>query len=327
MSADKTEVVEGTEIETAEEHHLAENPQEQMSGDAMDNMIQVAEKMGAYDKALTTIMNIVMKRTYAGDWVSHSREKDAPHLRQASLSGAGCERVAVILGINERGWKEHEKMILDEGKAYGFRYEADFTLGKRTVHAYGEASTKNKFFGYENGKWKEITDIREDHVRKAAYRECFKDGIRRLLGLRKIPLMKLKELGFNLDLVHYVNFKDAGEATGGQNNATPKPAGQQQAAAPAAAPAPKKEKEVFESWFTPMAFEHLKTQKGTGYTKFTDQHGGFFSKWGEPDNEKIQMILAALRNGDKQVRVSHHTEEKDGRVYRNIVDVLEVGTL
>ena len=185
-----------------------------MEADVMDNIIAAAKKMQEFDKAFSSIMNIVMKRTFAGDWVSHAREKDPIHLRSASLSGAGCDRVATILGISEKNWKEHPKLVGDDGKSYTFRYEADFTWGGLTRHAYGESSTRNKFFGYENGAWKEIADVREDHVRKAAQRECQKDGIRRLLGLRKIPITKLGELGFDINLVHFVNFETTAQAVG-----------------------------------------------------------------------------------------------------------------
>lgn len=187
---------------------------EVMAPDAMDNLIKAGEKIQAFDKAFSAILNVVMKRTYAGDWVSHSKSSDPQHLRFASLSGAGCDRVATILGISEHNWKEHKKQMSDDGKFYTFRYEADFTWGGLTRHAFGECSTRNKFFSYANGAYKEITDIREDHVRKAAQRECQKDGIRRLLGLRKVPINKLKELGFDVNLVHFVNFNSAKDAIG-----------------------------------------------------------------------------------------------------------------
>lgn len=318
------EAIETLETPEAEvESHLTV-AEEAIAPDAMDGMIKAAAKMEAYDKALTTIMNTVMRRTYAGDWVSHSQFKDAVHLRSASLSGAGCERVAVILGISEKDWKASPKEMGDDGKSYSYRYEANFTMGGRTVHAYGEASTRNKFFGYANGVWKELTDIREDHVRKAAQRECQKDGIRRLLGLRKIPLLKLQELGFDLRLVHYVNFKDAKEATAGATQLPPAVAAKPAALPPAQTATQPEKPPVFETTFTPMSHESKITPKGKPYTVFTDENGGKFSKWGAAANsETIKKLIAAQEAGNR-VRVSHTSEEKNGVVYRDIEEVLEV---
>lgn len=185
----------------------------ELAPDLLDSMITVAGKIDRYDKAMTTILNAVMKRTYAGDWVSHDRSDVPVKLRTASPSGPGCERIAAFLGISERNWHGGEKFWIEDGKHYGFRFEADFTLGGRSVRGVGEVTTKNKFFSYTNANgWKELTDIREDHVRKSAMRECSKDGVRRLLGLRKVPILKLAELGFDLNHVHFVNFKTVGEA-------------------------------------------------------------------------------------------------------------------
>ena len=216
--SDKIETAEYVDPEINPEHadHEIAIKDEIMEADVMDNIIAASKKMEAFDKAFSSIMNVVMKRTYAGDWVSMAKAKDPIHLRSASLSGAGCDRVATILGISEKNWKEHPKLMGDDGKSYTFRYEADFTWGGLTRHAYGESSTRNKFFGYENGAWKELSEVREDYIRKSAQRECQKDGIRRLLGLRKIPITKLGELGFNINLVHFVNFNSASEAVGDQ---------------------------------------------------------------------------------------------------------------
>jgi len=320
---DAIEVMEGAELEqenTADQSLLIQD--EAISLDAMDSMIKAANKMEAYDKALTTIMSAVMKRTYAGDWVCHSRERDAIHLRSASLSGAGCERVAVILGISEKNWKEFPKQIMDDGKHYSYRYEADFVLGGRSVHAYGEASTKNKFFGYENGAWKELTDIREDHVRKAAQRECQKDGIRRLLGLRKIPLLKLQELGFKLDQVHYVNFKDVREATGGKSfpQTNTVDVKEKYSSKPAV---DKPKTELVELSFNPTKVEEGKSATGHMYTKFYDEQNSVYYRSGPPDDPITEKLTKAYLDGSR-VKVKYLTQEKNGVVYKNIQDLVEV---
>ncbi len=320
---DAIEVMEGSEIEQENENGQSLIAQDEIvSLDAMDSMIKAANKMKAYDKALTTVMSAVMKRTYAGDWVCHSRERDAIHLRSASLSGAGCERVAVTLGISEKNWNEFPKQIMDAGKHYSYRYEADFVLGGRIVHAYGEASTKNKFFGYENGAWKELTDIREDHVRKAAQRECQKDGIRRLLGLRKIPLLKLQELGFKLDQVHYVNFKDVREATGGKFFPQQNVSEQKEKTSSKYMPE-MNSSDLIELSFLPTKVEEGKSASGHLYTKFYDEQNAVYYRSGDAGDLIIQQMSKAYLDGNR-VKVKYKTQEKNGVVYKNIQDLVEV---
>ena len=317
MSDDKS-IVEATEEAELDLPDQTLSDDGILEADSMTAMIKVSHKIAEYDKALSAIINFILKRTYAGDWVSHSKHSDPAHLRTASLSGSGCERVAVALGISEKNWKEHPMEWSEDRKHYGFKFEADFTLGGRTVHGFGEASTRNKFFSFANGSYKELSEIREDHIRKAAMRECQKDGIRRLLGLRKIPLLKLRELGFNIDLVHYVNFKDSKEAISGMlGNKSPA----------TVLPAPEKstektKKEVFESTFTPALVEHKTTKEGAPYSVFRDAMKNELWVFGKPESENVAPIVAAINNA--QVRVEHETTEKNGRIFRTVTKVLEV---
>ena len=92
------------------------------------------------------------------------------------------------------------------GSSSPWQFEADFGFGKRWIHAIGRASSRDKFFGYENKEWKAIEDVKEDDIRMAAFRATRKEGVRGLLGLRSIPLAKLQELGFNTANVRMVNF-------------------------------------------------------------------------------------------------------------------------
>ena len=207
MSEERAEVVETDEMEAVPETALTVRD-EPMSSDGMDAVIAVAAKMDAYTKAMDTILNAIIKRAYAGDWVCHDRADKPAIERKANIGSAAAERIASFLGIQERNWTGGNKVMADDGKSYTWQFEADFGFGKRWIHAIGRASSKDKFFGYANGVWKALEDVKEDDIRMAAFRACRKEGVRGLLGLRGIPLTKLIELGFDANKVKMVNFTE-----------------------------------------------------------------------------------------------------------------------
>lgn len=175
--------------------------------DIFDEVIAAANKLEAYAKAQDQILNIIVKRTFAGDWVCHSKEGVPEAERTANLGAAGAERIANFLGVQEANWKEYPKEWSEDHKHYSYAYTADFSFHGITRHAEGRAGTRDKFFS--GGKAME--DINEDDIRVAAFRECFKKGLTRLFGLRNIPLTKLKSLGYDISLVKMVDYADKGK--------------------------------------------------------------------------------------------------------------------
>lgn len=204
MNNERAEVVEN-EIEVADGQTLAVS--DIASTDGMDAIIAVGAKMEAFTKAMDTILNAVIKRSYVGDWVCHNRQGDKPETFKANIGSAAAERIATFLGIQEKNWTPGVKVKSDDGQYFTWSFEADFGFGKRWIHSIGRASSQDKFFGYANGEWKALEDVKEDDIRMAAFRACRKEGVRGLLGLRSIPISKLKELGYNIDCVRYVNFE------------------------------------------------------------------------------------------------------------------------
>lgn len=209
MNQAPAETLEDKEPETTD---LTPAEPETMSTDGMEDVIAVSSKMESYAKAMDTITNHIIKRSYPGDWVCHAKASDAEGDRRANIGAAAAERIAMFLGIQERDWTPGEKTKSDEGKYYTWSFQAEFGFGKRWIRAIGRASSQDKFFGYEYGKWKAIEDVKEDDVRMAAFRACRKEGVRALLGLRAIPLSKLKELGYDISKVHMVNRDTKGKA-------------------------------------------------------------------------------------------------------------------
>jgi hypothetical protein len=205
MSTERVEVAEN-EVEVADGQTLAVS--DIASTDGMDAIIAVGAKMEAFTKAMDTILNAVIKRSYVGDWVCHAKADTKPEDRKANIGSAAAERIATFLGIQEKNWTPGEKIKSDDGKHFTWIFEADFGFGKRWIHAIGRASSQDKFFGYANGEWKALEDVKEDDIRMAAFRSCRKEGVRGLLGLRGIPLSKLTELGYPADRIKMVNFTE-----------------------------------------------------------------------------------------------------------------------
>lgn len=194
-----------TEMMVPETEHIESAPIA-LSRGHMDDVIQIAAKVGAYAKAMDQIIGTIIQRAYENDFVCHDRS-DVPILdRKANIGAACAERIAAFLGITERNWKVH-KEVSDDGKRYTWIHEADFSLGSRAIHAMGQAGTQDKFFGYANQQWKPLEDVRESDIRMASQRACRKEGVRTLLGLRNIPITRLKALGMNVDKIKMVNFQ------------------------------------------------------------------------------------------------------------------------
>ena len=208
MEDKQLEAVEA-DIETMPEEEFDQTESE-LAESHMNHVIAISNKIDAYAKATDTIINAIIKRSFAGDWVCHAREGEPTEKQKANIGAAGAERIARFLGIREANWKDHGKQWSEDHKHYSYSYSADFTFAGRTVHATGIAGTRDVFFSKEHGKMKPIEDIDEDDIRKAAFRGCRKEGVRTLLGIRSIPVLKLKELGYDTGLISFAGFQKKG---------------------------------------------------------------------------------------------------------------------
>jgi len=201
----------GAEVADVASRDMVASPERELEvadqTDIFDEVIAAANKLEAYAKAQDQILNIIVKRTFAGDWVSHSKETLSENERTANLGAAGAERIANFLGVQESNWKEYPKEWSEDHKHYSYAYSADFSFRGITRHAEGRAGTRDQFFSVG----KAMEDINEDDIRVAAFRECFKKGLTRLFGLRNIPLSKLKALGYDIALVKKVEYADKGK--------------------------------------------------------------------------------------------------------------------
>lgn len=208
MSDEKVETLE-PEVEAEGTVTIVEPPQ---SADQMDAVIGISKRIDDYALAMDKIIGACVKRSYPGDWVVHKKSGEEDENQKANMGAAAAERMATFTGITETNWTTGGKEWSEDHKHYTWAYEADFTFGKRTIHVISRVGTRDKFFGKDKQGWKPLEDVQEDDIKKAAFRACRKEGVRTLLGLRNVPVAKLKDLGFDITKINFVGFEEKGKA-------------------------------------------------------------------------------------------------------------------
>ena len=269
-------------------------------GDFMDVTIQVADHLDKYEKAMNAIMNFIIKRTYPGDWVSHDKMSTPVEERTVNLTGAAAERIARDLGIQESKRTPPVKEILGDKHPghYAYKCTGEFSLRGRTVLAIGYATTTNPLHSK-----KQPHQIPESYIIQEAHRDCTKQGVKMLLGLRKIPLSKLKELGFNIDNVKYVNFGE------GENSASAKNPG---------ATAKPREKETIQATFVIKVLSP-RTWNDTNIIDIITDKNEKFSWFGKSLSSEEGKQLDMFRKNEYLVTVTYSTKGS----FKNIESIVE----
>lgn len=227
------EAIEPEVVDTSKAHPLVTSEEAELEGrfelaanvastHHIDYAAMTAE-LEAREKWINSVLNFVIKRTYPGDWISHDKKSTPIQERTVNMQGAAAERIARDLGISELNRTKPLKVMAGQDHPGHYRYvcEADFVMNKGraneiVVHAIGIASTLNGFYSHAGKKKPE--DIREEYIMRDAWRDCTKQAIKGMLGLRKIPVSKLQELGYDINKIKYVSF-DEKEGDQGEKNA------------------------------------------------------------------------------------------------------------
>lgn len=186
--------------------------------DAIIQFAQQAEKMG---RALDSIRNFVLGRAFPGDWVRFGDKLE--------LSGPAAERVVsslALMGVpvsftNWRYWKDTGSD--KNGEWFTWWYEADVDIsGLHVEKVQGRAGSRDKFFGFESGEFKDLGDVKEADVRMAARRGVIKEGIKMAMGLRSIPAEHAQKLGLDPTKIKTVEFGGGGAGAAGTTPAEAK---------------------------------------------------------------------------------------------------------
>jgi hypothetical protein len=282
------EVIPAEQIPTDEMPIEAETGITPFEGDYMNVTIEVADNLVKYEKAVDAIMNFIVRRCYAGDFVSHDKASTPLDERKVNIIGAAAERIARDLGIQESNRTKPEKKWFDQAKHPGHYYyecEGDFTFRGRKVHAVGNASTLNPFYSREYGAEKSPDKIREEYIMRECWRDCVKQGIKMWFGLRAIPITKLKELGYDISKVKFVNFGQNKDSQAAKNpEATAKPAGTE---------APVADSEAIT--ITIEAVTAKTSKNGKSFYSVKDAEGVNYYAWGDAQSDLIVKLNEAWK--------------------------------
>jgi hypothetical protein len=289
-----------TEIVDVETDHPTELTPLPLNSDHATDLIKFAKTLPELEKAQEAIIGFLIRRSYDGDWVSFSKSADATEDRTASPNAAACERFAAACGVQERNWKGPVKEWSEDRKHYTYNYEAEFSIGGRWQKAIGQAGTRDVFFTKAYGGFKPMEDVREDHIKNAAFRNCRKNGVRALLGLRSVPIPYLEKLGFKATSIRHANFKENEKATSAQARAEVK------------------------SGVVKMIVADVSEEKiGRGNTPFyviKDKANSAYFLHGGANHPALAPLRAALKSGT-MIEVEVKTENN----YKNIEKVITQG--
>lgn len=172
---------------------------------ALEGMAKNAERMIA---AKQKIWTACLKITKPGDWtVFGSGDK-----KKAELGHAGAFRYASFLGISFSNWTAEKVTGSDErGAWYRWDFECDSIFSGRTLRVYGRAGSRDKFFGKQDGAFKELHDVNEGDIKMAARRNAMKEGVKCLMGIHHMDPAELESAGVKMGGAGGYDFKSKEE--------------------------------------------------------------------------------------------------------------------
>ncbi len=191
------------------EPQAALEPTPQSDLERFNALEDIANRIEAAGENLKKIRAVCMKMAFPGDWVQFGTDEEG----KLELDGPGADRIRPLLGISLRNWNAWRESWTDSnGKAYTWYYEADVYHQGRLIaeKVLGRASSRNKFFGYANGAWKDLADVPEHDIRIAANRSVNKEAVKAALGIRAIPrAYAIEILGLDPKKIKKVKFDNA----------------------------------------------------------------------------------------------------------------------
>lgn len=160
--------------------------------DSLEDTLWLADNIDKIIEAEKKIFMGILKMTSPNDFVAFGKgEKET-----VELSGAACERIS-RLGVSFINWSPVicENLSDEKGDWFRYIYECDATFRGRVHRVMGIVSSRTKFFGKKDGELKELWEVDRESVQKAAFRECKKEGVKSLLGLRHLNRAELEKYG------------------------------------------------------------------------------------------------------------------------------------
>ena len=188
-------------IPTVEAHAIR---QEETDIDYEKALQRIEERVQFINK----IKVLALKCTTSEDWVLLGGK---PY-----LMASGAEKIRGLLGVNFFDVK-YKKILNDNidqatGKRhYTYIFEGYVSIVKRegagdSMYVIGACSSSDKFFYYEHGKPKPLSEVDETDIMKAAYSNFIANGITRSYGLRNLPLQALRDAGIEIQKIASVQY-------------------------------------------------------------------------------------------------------------------------
>lgn len=191
----------------------------------VNEFVHIAGELEKIKRAHDQIIRFILSIAWPGDWVRFRGPNGEGML---SLSGAGSERIASILGVNFRwlnnGRGEKESGTDELGNWYTWTYTCEAVWRNLTRTASGRESTRNKFFGFADGEWKQLYEIPERNIQISAQRSAQKEGVKQLFGIRAISETAAEKLGLDLSVIRGYDFGSQGQKGRAANAAPLQPA-------------------------------------------------------------------------------------------------------
>lgn len=183
------------------------------SKEEIQDILYFADNIDLIIAAHAKIRMAILKLTMPGDWVIFNKK--------AELGFAPVNRIGATVGVSFNNWSAEKITGSDEnGSWYRWEYQCDAVHGKRSVRVYGRAGTRDKFLGFENDKWKDLSEINEGNIKIWAMRACKKEGVKDLFGLHGMDPEYLKKFGIDLSVAGGYQFKSPEQKNSAANAAT-----------------------------------------------------------------------------------------------------------
>ena len=160
-----------------------------------EDVLNIIEKRNAlFDR----VMAVAIQSTNYNDW---SDQAGKPY-----LESSGAEKCARRFGISIIDLQIAREDFDDGEKYYLYTVIGKAKLGNEIIEAVGTCSSRDKFFGRQNGKYKAIQDVDIANIKKKAVTNFRGNAIRQILGLNKITWETLKKYGIDRNGTSKVNY-------------------------------------------------------------------------------------------------------------------------
>lgn len=160
--------------------------EKQLAEQSINDALQVIDTR---NKLFDRVMSTAIQSTCSVDWI----DQDGRPYLQAS----GAEKVARRFGVKVYDVKiEREDLEDESGKYVIYTVNGKAALGSNEfIEAIGTCSSRDKFFGKKDGKFKSLAQVDLPNVKKKAYTNFFANVVTRLLGIRNLSWDDLSKYG------------------------------------------------------------------------------------------------------------------------------------